>query len=94
MNETIRKLYSGELVEYENTGCTKPNKARNERLNKLDRLLRELEKSLSEEQKKIFQEWQGLDTDNWLEENEHAYIRGFKVGTMLAIEAHQVDDIN
>lgn len=48
-------------------------------------------KSFSKEQTTLFNEWEHLHNETWGEETEAAYHRGFKIGALLAIEAHRID---
>ena len=48
--------------------------------------------TLSKEQKEMFEQWQNLDGLDWSDSVEAAYLRGFKIGMLIAIEVHRENE--
>lgn len=89
MKSIIQMLFDGNLCE--GNKVVDFSYERKERLGKLIEIEEKLLNSLSEEQKKDFQRYRDLSDENWVEEVDGAYKRGFKIGGLFAIEMHRID---
>ncbi len=91
MKNILHRLYYGELYECENIVKEKSAqcfKQQEKTLKAYDVFMQ----TLSEEQKAMFEKWQNLDGLDWADSVEAAYLRGFKIGMLIAIEAHRGDN--
>ena len=83
-------LFDGKLCD-ESNKVVEFSYERKERLEKLVQLEDKLLKSLSKEQKADFEKFVELFSENWVNEVDGAYKRGFKIGGLFAIEMHRID---
>lgn len=90
MRSMINRLYSGELYEAENLFQNRTAR----QIKKQDieeRAYNVLWEKLSDEQKKLFDDFLSKLMFNHCDEVELAYQRGFKVGAQLIIEVFDLD---
>ena len=90
--KTILKLWNGQLGQ-EAINC--------ERITRIEKKERENQKneeayekfyqSLSEEQKKLYRDYEWTRGEEWCNEVDRAFIEGFKAGALLAMEALKED---
>ena len=88
MKNILQQLYYGELYESENI----VTEMSSQRMGNKETTLKAYEilmRTLSAEQKALFNKWQDLDCGDWSYNVEAAYIRGFKIGAQIIIEVHR-----
>ena len=91
MKNILQRLYYGELYESENIiqeKSTQCPKQQERTLKAYDIFMQ----TLSKEQKEMFEQWQNLDGLDWSDSVEAAYLRGFKIGMLIAIEVHRENE--
>ena len=82
MENFINKLYMGQFHQ----DCIKDKEFLEERSKKLDTASStqtQLEKTLSDEQKKLLKQLLEDDADIWTDEVDYAFARGVKIGMLL-----------
>jgi hypothetical protein len=90
MQSLINKLFNGNAnAECENLIDSAMHE-RNVKLDDAEKRETKFVNTLSDEQKKLFNEWRTAQGDVWCDEVDLAYERGFKTGALLMIEVHDI----
>lgn len=88
MQSIIQQFFDGNIADNE-LMIKEHSPERIKRLDKLDELEQALEEKLSEEQKKLFEEYKWTNSEDWSEEVSIAYERGFRMGSLLIMQIVQ-----
>lgn len=91
MKSIICKLYKGQLSEFECIGFNKEEWKERNAIEKHEAQYVTLQKSFTEEQKKLFSEWEQNENKIWDKEMEAAYERGFKIGARFIIDVFNIN---
>lgn len=89
MESIIDKIFNGNIPETERLLDPVISK-RNQKLDEAEKKINKLLATMSKEQVKLFEEWRFIENGLWTDEVDRAYARGFKVGSLLMIEIHDV----
>lgn len=89
MEGIINKLFNGGIPETEKLLDPILQK-RNLLLDDAEKKFSMLLSSLNKEQKELFEAWRTVEDAIWVDEVDRAYVRGFKIGSLLMIEVHSV----
>ena len=89
MESIIDKIFNGNIPETERLIDPTILK-RNQQLDEAEKKINKLLATLSKEQKTLFEEWRFVENGLWTDEVDRAYARGFKIGSLLMIEVHNV----
>ena len=90
MQGIINKLFNGDAPESEKLIDSAIYK-RNAKLDDAQKRETKLVNALSDEQKRLFNEWRTAQDGIWCDEVDLAYERGFKTGALLMIEVHNIN---
>ena len=89
MESIIDKIFNGNISETERLLDPTISK-RNRQLDEAEKKINKLLATMSKEQVKLFEEWRFIENGLWTDEVDRAYTRGFKIGSLLMIEVHNV----
>ncbi len=90
MIKVIDKLFNGNIAESENL-FTREESKRNKHLENADNKMGLLMATMNDKQKELFAAWQLEENELWCDEVETAYIRGFKTGVHIIVEAYNFE---
>ena len=91
MQGIINKLFNGDTPAECEKLIDSAIYKRNAKLDDAEKRETELVNALSDEQKRLFNEWRTAQDGVWCDEVDLAYERGFKTGALLMIEVHNIN---